>query len=222
MDETRRDVGTQEIDTQDIDAQDISAQDIDTQDISAQDVGTSPELDTWPEADARLEGRSSTDDVTLRFGPGVLPSLADAWRNSGPRKRPLFRRIAGGLLTLGLAVLTGLVVWWLLRSGSSAEVTGVTVTAPPGVQHCGATATVVGVIHTNGGQGEVSYRWRRSDGQDSGVFTDRVPRGEHEIRVPLRWTVRGAGSLHAVATLEVISPKSPDGRASGAFDYECR
>jgi hypothetical protein len=49
MDETRRDVGTQEIDTQDIDAQDISAQDIDTQDISAQDVGTSPELDTWPE-----------------------------------------------------------------------------------------------------------------------------------------------------------------------------
>jgi eukaryotic-like serine/threonine-protein kinase len=94
----------------------------------------------------------------------------------------------------------------------------VTVTAPAGVQGCGATTTVVGVIHTNGGQGDVSYRWKRSDGQNSGVFTDSLSRGRRTIRVPLRWTVQGPGSLHAVATLEVISPTGPDGTASAAFD----
>jgi hypothetical protein len=168
-----------------------------------------------------LGGRSSTDDVTLRFGPGVPPELADAWRGRA-RRRPMARRIAGGLLTLGLAILTGLVVWWLLRGGPSVEVTGVTVTAPAGVQGCGSTTAVVGVIHTNGGPGVVSYRWRRSDGQSSGVFTDTLARGRRSIRVPLRWTVRGPGSMHAVATLEVVAPKGPDGTASGAFQYECR
>jgi hypothetical protein len=193
------------------------------QDVDTHDFGTPQEFETQPGAEARFEGKSSsTDDVTLRFGPGVPPSLAGVWREGRPRKRPLARRVAGGLLTLGLAILTGLVVWWLLhQSGPSAQVTGVTVTAPAGVRHCDTTAIVVGVIHTNGGRGDVSYRWRRSDGQNSGVFTDTLPRGKESIRVPLRWTVKGPGSLHAVATLEVISPKSPDGTASGSFDYQC-
>jgi hypothetical protein len=188
-------------------------------DVDTQDLGT--RLGMEPAAETRFEGRSSTDDVTLRFGPGVPAGLAGVWREGTPRGRPLYRRIAGGLLTLGLAVLTGLVVWWLLRAGPSVQVTGVTVSAPSDVRPCGATTTVVGVIHTNGGRGTVSYRWRRSDGQNSGVFTDDVPRGRHSIRVPLRWTVRGAGDLHAVATLEVLGPKSADGTASGAFDYRC-
>jgi hypothetical protein len=179
-------------------------------------------MDETKNLDAMLSGRSSTDDVTLRFGPGVPAGVVDTWHGRAARRRPLARRVAGGLLTLALTVLTGLVVWWLLRGGPSVEVTGVTVSAPAGVRDCGATTTVVGVIHTNGGQGRVSYRWRRSDGQNSGVFTDTVSRGRHSIRVPLRWTVRGPGSLHAVATLEVVRPKSADGTASGAFQYECR
>jgi hypothetical protein len=196
---------------------------------------TRPELETQPLAtrqdfatqhgiETRFEGTSSTDDVTMRFGPGVPPSLAGVWREGKPaRRRSLARRIVGGLVTLGLAVLTGLVVWWLLhQTGPAAAVTGVTVAAPAQVQPCGATAVVVGVIHTNGGQGDVSYRWRRSDGQNSGVFTDTLPRGRKSIRVPLRWTVQGPGTMHAIATLEVISPKSADGTASAAFDYACR
>jgi hypothetical protein len=124
-------------------------------------------------------------------------------------------------VTLGIAVLTGLVVWFLLRSGPEAEVTGVTVTAPAGVLRCDTTATVIGVIHTNGGPGEIKYRWRRSDGQNSGIFSDSLPKGRKSIQVPLRWTVRGPGRLHATATLEVTSPKGPDGTASAAFEYDC-
>jgi hypothetical protein len=194
------------------------------QDLDTQPLGTRQDFATQHGIETMFEGKSSTDDVTMRFGPGVPPSLAGVWREGKPaRRRSLARRIAGGLVTLGLAVLTGLVVWWLLhQTGPAAAVTGVTVAAPAGVQHCGVTAVVVGVIHTNGGQGDVSYRWRRSDGQNSSVFTDTLPRGRKSIRVPLRWTVQGSGTMHAIATLEVISPKSPDGIASGAFDYTCR
>jgi hypothetical protein len=192
------------------------------QDVDTQDLGTR-NAETRPSDTAQSMGTpSSTDEVTMRFGPGVPERLAGVWREGQPRKRPLARRVFGGLLTLGLAVLSGLVVWWLLHQGGPvAKVTGVAVEAPAGVQHCDATAVVVGVIHTNGGRGDVSYRWRRSDGQNSGVFTDTMPRGKDSIRVPLRWTVKGPGSLHAVATLEVISPKTPAGTASGSFDYTC-
>ena len=193
------------------------------QDVDTQDLGTRQTVETRPSDTAQPGGRpSSTDDVTMRFGPGVPARLAGVWREGQPRRRPLARRVFAGALTLGLAVLSGLVVWWLLhQSGPAAKVTGVTVEAPAGVQRCDATAVVIGVIHTNGGRGDVSYRWRRSDGQNSGVFTDSMPRGKDSIRVPLRWTVKGPGSLHAVATLEVISPKTPDGTASGSFDYRC-
>lgn len=194
------------------------------QDADTQDLGTMSSRSARRDVGTRMDRRSaSTDDVTLRFGPGVPPRLAGVWREGKPRrKRPLARRILSGLITLAVAILTGLVVWFLLRSGPKAEVTGVTVSAPSEVQGCGATATVVGVIHTNGGQGDVSYRWKRSDGQISGVFTDTVPKGRHSIEVPLRWTVKGTGTLHAVATLEVLRPESPDGTAAAGFDYECR
>jgi hypothetical protein len=192
--------------------------------LDTEPLGTRQDFFTEHRLETRLEGRSSTDDVTMRFGPGVPPSLAGVWRGGKPaRRRSLARRVVGGLVTLGLAVLTGLVVWWLLHQpGPAATVTGVTVAAPAEVQQCDSTAVVVGVIHTNGGQGDVSYRWRRSDGQNSGVFTDTLPRGRKSIRVPLRWTVQGPGRMHAIATLEVISPRSADGTASGAFDYACR
>jgi hypothetical protein len=227
MDETKRDIGTRSPDTRGSDTRGSDTQASDTQASATQGFGTrgssapggrgtQDDADTWP------EGRSSAGGVTLRFGPGVPPGVAEVWRSRRPRGRPLPWRIAGGLATLGLAVLTGLVVWWLLRGGPSVQVTGVTVTAPTGVQGCGTTATVVGVIHTNGGPGDVSYRWKRSDGQNSGVFTDGMSRGRRSIRVPLRWTVQGPGALHAVATLEVVSPAGPDGTASAAFDYVCR
>jgi hypothetical protein len=170
----------------------------------------------------RHDARASTDDVTLRFGPGVPPALANTWKG-GNRRRPLARRIGGGLLTLAIAVLAGLAVWWLLRGGGpDVRVTGLSVTAPTRLQPCDTTVTVSGVIRTNGGSGSVAYRWRRSDGQVSGVFTDETHKGRHSMRVPLRWTVKGPGEMHAVATLEIVRPASATSTASAGFDYACR
>lgn len=172
--------------------------------------------------ETRHDSRSTTPNVTVRFGPGVPAGIADTW-HKGRRRRSLGRRIGGGFLTLALAVLTGLVVWWLLRGGGpTVKVTGVSVAAPRAVQHCNVTVNVVGTIRTNGGSGDISYRWLRSDGHDSGTFTDTVHKGQHSLRVPLHWTVKGSGALHAVATLQVVSPKTAAGRAAGAFDYSCQ
>lgn len=164
------------------------------------------------------------DQVTLRFGPGVPAEVAQVWRDgarSRPR-RPLSRRIAGGVLTLAIALLAALAVWWLLRGGGpGVRITAVSVRAPRAVQHCDTTVRVVGTIRTNGGHGDVSYRWRRSDGQVSGVFTETLHKGQRSVQVPLRWTIEGTGTLHAVATLEIVTPRSPAGQASAGFAYAC-
>ncbi len=171
--------------------------------------------------DTRHDARGSTDDVTLRFGPGVPPGLATKWRQGSTRPSPA-RRVLSALITLAIALLTGLIVWWLLRGGGpTLEVTGAKVTAPSGVQHCNATVNVVGAIRTNGGSGDIRYRWKRSDGLISKVFTDSVTKGQHSLKVPLRWTIEGPGSMHAIATLEVLSPKTSANTASGTFDYAC-
>ncbi|MCO5970385.1 hypothetical protein [Actinoallomurus soli] len=162
----------------------------------------------------------SGDGSSLRFGPGVPAEVAKKWSGGGRRRR-LGRRIAGGLLTLGVAALAGLIVWWLLRGGTGVAVTGVDVSAPTTMQSCDTTVRLVGTIRTNGGYGDVRYRWRRSDGQVSGVLTESVRKGQRSVRVPLRWTVKGEGTLHAVATLEIVQPGGPGLRASGAFDYAC-
>jgi hypothetical protein len=171
--------------------------------------------------DTRHDARGSTDDVTMRFGPGVPPGLAVKWRQGKSRTSPA-RRVLGAVITLAIALLTGLVVWWLLRGGGPAiEVTGAKVTAPTGVQHCDATVKVVGAIRTNGGSGDIRYRWKRSDGLTSKVFTDSVNKGQHSLKVPLRWTIQGPGTMHAIATLEIISPKTKANTTSGTFDYAC-
>ncbi len=166
--------------------------------------------------------RARSNQVTLRFGPGVPAQVAEVWRGGARPRRPLSRRVAGGALTVAIALLAALVVWWLLRGGGPAvRVTGVSVRAPATVQHCDSTVPIVGTIRTNGGHGDVSYRWRRSDGQVSGVFTETLQKGRHSVRVPLRWTIKGTGTLHAVATLEIVAPATAVGRASASFDYSC-
>lgn len=173
--------------------------------------------------DERAPGEPTrSSQVTLRFGPGVPAQVAEVWRGGARPRRPLSRRVAGGVLTAAVAVLAALVVWWLLRGGGPAvRVTGVSVRAPATVQHCDTTARIVGTIRTNGGHGDVSYRWRRSDGQVSGVLTETLQKGQHSVRVPLRWTIKGTGTLHAVATLEIVTPATTAGRASAGFVYDC-
>lgn len=171
----------------------------------------------------RHDGQAPPDGVTLRFGPGVPAEVAERWRRgSGRNRRSVPRRILGGFVTVAIAVLAGLAVWWLMRGGGPAvRATGISVRVPAGVQRCDSTVLVVGTIRTNGGHGDVSYRWRRSDGQATEVFTQRVDKGQHSLDVTLRWTVQGTGSLRAVATLELIAPQGSVTTASGAFDYSC-
>ena len=164
---------------------------------------------------------ASEDGVSLRFGPGVPPGVARKWRGRSATRRSLSRRVVGGLLTLGVAVLAGLLVWWLLRGGSGVTVTGVSVSAPKTTQSCDTTVRVVGTIRTDGGSGDIAYRWRRSDGQVSGMLSESVRKGQRSVEVPLRWTVKGTGTMHAVATLEVVRPGKSVVHASGAFDYAC-
>jgi len=113
-------------------------------------------------------------------------------------------------------------VWLLLRGqGAGLEITAIKVQAPHATQRCDATVDVVGVLTTNGKRGEISYRWRRSDGNESGVLSASAEKDRREVAVPLHWTVTGQGRLHAVATLELLSP-GDSRRASASFDYLCR
>jgi hypothetical protein len=164
---------------------------------------------------------TSQDGVSLRFGPGVPPELARKWKDRSATRRSLSRRVVGGLLTLSVAVLAGLLVWWLLRGGPGLTVTGASVSTPKATQPCDTTVRVVGTIRTDGGYGDIAYRWRRSDGQVSGMLSESVRKGQRSVEVPLRWTVKGTGTMHAVATLEVVRPGKPVVQASGAFDYAC-
>lgn len=167
-------------------------------------------------------------DISLRFGPGVQPEdtnpLVEKWRAGRERPRRRRRgwagRLASSLVTI--VIVGGVVVWLLLRGqAADLEITAIKVQAPQATQRCDAAVDVVGVLSTNGERGEISYRWRRSDGNESGVLTASTERGRREVRVPLRWTVTGEGKLHAVATLELLSP-GVGRRASASFDYLCR
>ncbi|HEX6469822.1 MAG TPA: hypothetical protein VF069_12060 [Streptosporangiaceae bacterium] len=164
----------------------------------------------------------------MRFGPGVTPEDTDelvrTWRaGQGQRPRRRRGRARGAISALvTVAVVAGVLLWLLLRGqGSGLEVTGLKVRAPQATQHCDTTVDVDGVLTTNGKSGQVSYRWLRSDGNESGVLSASVEKGRHEVTLPLHWTVTGQGKLHAVATLELLSPGAQR-RASAAFDYLCR
>jgi hypothetical protein len=173
---------------------------------------------------------SGENDISLRFGPGVQPEdtspLVEKWRagqqagGGRRRRRGWARNLVSSLVTI--AVVGGVLLWLLLRGqAADLEVTALKVRAPQATQHCGATVNVVGVLTTNGKSGQISYRWRRSDGNESGLLTASAEKGRREVSVPLHWTVTGQGKLHGVATLELLSPGDTR-RASASFDYLCR
>lgn len=169
-------------------------------------------------------------NISLRFGPGIRPEdtspLIDKWRAgrqpppSRRRRRGWARSLVSGLTTI--AVVAGVVGWLLLRGqGSGLEISALKVLAPQATQRCDTTVDVVGVLTTNGERGEIAYRWRRSDGTETGVLSATADRDRREVTVPLHWRVTGQGRLHAVATLELLSPGETR-RASASFDYLCR
>jgi hypothetical protein len=172
------------------------------------------------------------NDISLRFGPGVpaaakdTSSLAETWRAGRQpppqrrRRRGPVRSLISGLVTI--AIVGGVLLWLVLRGQESGlEVTALKVRTPSATQRCDATVDIMGVLTTNGERGQISYRWHRSDGNESGVLSAGAEKGRREVTVPLHWTVTGHGKLHAVAILELLSPGDPR-RVSASFDYLCR
>lgn len=168
-----------------------------------------------------------------RFGPGVPAvtatdnRLASLWhgtvspderpgKGSGRRRGPLL----GGWL-LPLVVLIAVLAylgWQHLAPGLA--VTGVAVHSDPVAPQCAGTAVITGTLKTNGRPGEVTYRWKRSDGTVSEALHQSVAGGTRRTDVVLRWSFSGHGVMRATATLEVLSPDAMT--ASTTFTYTCR
>lgn len=147
-------------------------------------------------------------------GPGGYPHAAPsrsarvAWR---------------GLLVVGVVagVLAAGLFWWQQRSDESGAlaVTGVSITPVESPVGCDAQVDVVGVVASNGDEGEIRYRWVRNDDQTGEVYRVTVPDGQTETPVTLRWTFKGSGTFDATARLEVLEPSAASGETS--FAYAC-
>ncbi|MFI6444430.1 hypothetical protein [Kitasatospora sp. NPDC050543] len=157
-----------------------------------------------------------------RFGPGVPPQAAAAWRGTparpGPRKR--LRRTARWLVPAAV-LLTLLAFLTRCHSERPLEVTGVTVSADPASgPSCGGTAVLTAAVTTNGNAGDLRYRWLRSDGTASGELVQPVRAGQRRVDLVLRWTFDGPGTMQATATTEIRAPQPHTAAAS--FTYTCR
>ncbi|MFD7733780.1 hypothetical protein ACFV6F_25790 [Kitasatospora phosalacinea] len=154
-----------------------------------------------------------------RFGPGVPPGAVAVWRGevaaAAPRRR--WDRWLLVPLVLLLALL-GYLLWE--RYGRPVAVAGVTARSAAAGPGCDATAVVTGTLETDGGEGDVRYRWVRSDGTESGPLVQHVEAGQRRTEVRLEWTFRGRGEYAATARLEVLEPAG--GRyAEASFVYSC-
>ncbi|WP_457031736.1 hypothetical protein [Kitasatospora sp. P5_F3] len=89
----------------------------------------------------------------------------------------------------------------------------------PAALGCEGTQVIRATLATDGGGGDLRYRWRRSDGTDSGELAQHITRGHRTTELVLRWSFHGQGSMDATATLEVLSPDSHT--AGVSFTYEC-
>ncbi|QKW23670.1 hypothetical protein HUT16_35315 [Kitasatospora sp. NA04385] len=159
------------------------------------------------------------DGGLRRFGPGVPPRAAAVWRGESAVEAPSRRWDRWLLLPLVLLLaLLGYLLWD--RYLRPVEVVGVTAAAPAAGPGCDGTAVVTGTLETDGGGGDVRYRWVRSDGTDSGPVVQHVAAGRRSTGVTLEWTFQGHGEFDATARLEVLEPAG--GRpAEVAFRYSC-
>lgn len=158
-----------------------------------------------------------------RFGPGVPPQAAAVWHGAAAvPPEPGRRKRRRGRLVLPLLLLLAVLAWFAWdRYGRPVQVTGLSVrTDSARGPACDGTAVITGTVRTDGGSGTFRYRWRRSDGSDSGVLTQPVASGRQSTDVVLRWTFQGHGSMQASATLEIVGQGG--GTASVEFPYTCR
>ncbi|GAA4559102.1 hypothetical protein [Planotetraspora kaengkrachanensis] len=185
-------------------------------------------------------------DMMMRFGPGVPTEDPDVpqstaeriWRSGqdqlatlhgreGSRGTPRRgrRRATAWAGAILLAVLIAAGILWLRQSpGPAVAVEKVDVRGPKKTLSCDGTATIVGVVTTNGGEGSIRYVWLRSDGQKLAEQELRVLSGPTSVELPLHWKVSGESSgFKGTATLRVLSPttsgKAVQGKAT--FSYKC-
>ncbi|MFD3695491.1 hypothetical protein ACFWUZ_04945 [Streptomyces sp. NPDC058646] len=162
------------------------------------------------------------DGSVLRFGPGVTAAMPAPFplTAGGPPRRA--HRAAGlrRYTLAGVVLLAVLAYLGWQRFGPALEVRDVAVTTDAAGPPCDTAADVVAVVRTNGRPGTLTYRWQRSDGTQSQQLTERVPRGQHEARLHLLWTFKGAGTYPARAELQLVSPA--ERTAAVEFTYRCR
>ncbi|WP_354643973.1 hypothetical protein [Kitasatospora camelliae] len=169
--------------------------------------------------------RTPAEEDLRRFGPGVPPQAAAVWHGSTttiqqPIEPPKRRRKGRWVvLPLVLALLAAGAWFGWQRFGRPTAVAAATVSSDAAGPACDGTAVITGTLETTGGEGNVTYRWVRSDGTTSEVLTQHVPSGHHRTDVILRWTFQGQGTMDATATLEVLTPTVRS--ASTTFPYDC-
>ncbi|MGW4809236.1 hypothetical protein [Kitasatospora sp. NPDC004272] len=163
---------------------------------------------------------SGPEDGLRRFGPGVPPRAAAVWHGAVAAEAPARRRWDRWLL-VPLALLLALLGYLLWDGyGRPVEVAGVTAGTAAAGPGCDGTAVVTGTLETDGGGGDVRYRWVRSDGTDSGPLVQHVAAGHRSTALTLEWTFRGRGEYAATARLEVLEPAGVR-PAEAAFGYSC-
>jgi serine/threonine protein kinase len=160
-------------------------------------------------------------------GGGTRPDRGKRQSNGGPvawptvPRRRRSRRLAGllsSLLTFAIVAGIGAYVW--NKTHQTLKVTSATVVvADPGKITCNATVDVVGTIFTNGKGGPVTYQWTK-DGQNLPTGTVTAASGQQQVRVDLKWNLRGKGTHHAVAIFQVFTPNVISAQ-SASFTYEC-
>ncbi|MEV4185821.1 hypothetical protein AB0J28_30795, partial [Streptosporangium canum] len=186
-------------------------------------------------------GESRTEDVVMRFGPGVPveTTAAQLWRAGrdqqqteppsdrlrvlGAPARRRRRRTAVSSVVLALMVVAALVAWLLRSSAVPLAVTELDVVAPKKTQGCGATVKIKGLLTTNGSAGEIRYQWKRSDRKETIEQTDTVASGKTSHEVILQWSVKGEGSFKGTATLRLLSPLSEGKKLQdkASFNFKC-
>jgi hypothetical protein len=119
-----------------------------------------------------------------------------------------------------VAIVAGVAAYVWHNNHQALRVTGATVTVVhPGKIACNTTVDVVGTIVTNGKGGPVTYQWTK-DGQDLPVGTVTAASGQQQVRVDLKWYLRGAGTHLAKAIFQVFTPNVITAESAN-FTYVC-
>jgi hypothetical protein len=164
----------------------------------------------WPELAPRPE-----DGGKRRANGGP-----DGWPTARPRPRRR-RRWTGVLSSLiTVAIVAGIAAYVWTKTHQTLKITAATVSVTnPDKIACNSTVDVVGTIFTNGKGGPITYQWTK-DGENLPTGTVTATSGQQQVRVDLRWNLRGKGIHHAAAIFQVFTPNVISAQ-SASFTYAC-